>query len=288
MFTVDTVYVLATSRGTYPIEDLVRSLRWSSLSSHYTVIVDRNNKINMPDDLKDGYTILRVEGQKAKVQDQFIAGMGIKWCLDQQIAAKQFVLLDDRCLITQKGADSWALEHMEKTGMGFIGVRDRLNYEDAYSKMTPYFDMWDLPHAQFIPGPETVHEAVLFISQPLAAAFYEKNLWSGEGVDQWPLPYGPYISWIAQMLGYFQVAWGAMDDPMFPLFVCPPAKSRMQLAPHVLSSQFRVYFSAQHVLGYSEEHVREMFKKVRGEPVSPREPMRPSVSPRRTGPTEEG
>lgn len=283
MFSADTVYVIATSRGAYPATDLVRSLHWTSARDHYIVIVDRKKDVELPSDLDKGHTILTVEGD-GNVQDQFVAGTGIKWCLDQGIEARQFVVLDDKCLVMQQGLDVWALEHMTKTQVGLMGVTDRMNYSDAYSKVTALFDRWDMPHSMWVPQSETVHESVLFLSGELANALFTKNMLNPDGADQWPMPYGPFISWSAQMLGFYQVGWGHMDRPIPPLYANHTRHHRNQPAPHILNTGFKLYYSVQHVPAYSEERLRETFKRLRGEDAKEYEPIRPTVSPQPTGP----
>lgn len=282
MFKVDTVFVIATSRGAYVATDLLRSLRWSCQSSHYVVLVDRAKNVAIPDDIKDGYTLLSV-GQDTRVQDQFAAGLGLKWCCDQQVQAQQYVVLDDKCLVMQRGVDTWALEHMRKTQVGLLGVKDRLDYEDAYTKVAPLMDRWDMPHALFVPGRDTIHEAVLYLSGNLVQTLFKRNLLVPDGADQWPLPYGPFISWAAQMLGFYQVGWGHMDQQMPPLYVNHTKHSRYQPAPHILHTQFKLYYSVRHVAGYSEERLRESFKRMRGEPAKDYDPVRPTLAPQPTG-----
>jgi hypothetical protein len=283
MFEVNTVFIIATRRGSYPVLDILRSIRWSCAGSHYTVIVDRGKNVEVPEDIKDGYTILTID-QDTGAQDQFVAGLGLKWCIDKGVQADQYIMLDDKCLITQRGLDAWSLDNMQRTGLGLVGVKDRLNFEDAYAKVSPLMDRWDMPHALFLPGRETVHEAALFMSGGLIKTLFDKNLLVPEGAEQWPLPYGPFISWAAQMHGFYQVGWGHMDQPMPPLYINHTKHSRYQPAPHILNTQFRLYYSVRHVAGYSEERLRESFKKMRGEPAKDFDPVRPTVAPKPIGP----
>lgn len=286
MFAVDTVYVLPTGRDSYAVLDLLRSLRWGSRSSHYTVIVDRKKTVQLPADITDGCTVLTID-QDSEISDQFVAGLGLKWCVDNGVTAKQFVLLDDKCMVLQPGLDVWALEQLAKQQVGLLGVKDRLNYEDAYSKVAPLLAVWELPHALFTPGPETLHEAALFIASPLVQEMFKRNLLLPPNVEQWPLPYGPYISWLTQMYGLYQVAWGSMDLQMPPLYVNHTRHSRFQPAPHILNPQFKLYYSARNVMGYTEERLRESYKRMRGEQAKPFEPLRPTVSPQPIGPPSE-
>lgn len=283
MFEVNTVFVIATRRGSYPVMDLMRAIRWGSIGSHYTVVVDRSKNVEIPDDIKEGYTILTIE-QDTGAQDQFVAGLGLKWCIDQGVKADQYVVLDDKCLVMQRALDVWSLEHMRKTGVGLVGVKDRLNFEDAYAKVAPLMDRWSMPHPLFVPGRDTINEAALFMSAALVQKLFDVNLLVPEGVEQWPLPYGPFISWAAQMYGFYQVGWGHMDQSMPPLYINHTKHSRYQPAPHILNTQFKLYYSVRHVACYSEERLREAFKKMRGEVAKDYDPVRPTVAPQPTGP----
>lgn len=286
MFEVDTVFSIATSRGPYIAHDLIKSIRWSCTRPNYIVIVDRGGDVPRIPELADGYTLLTTDPHRAA--DPWLAGLGLKWAVDVGIQAKYFVVLSDECLILQQGIDAWALEHAAKTQVGLLGVRDRLNYDDAYKKCTPWFDMWDLPHTNYEPSGETVHDAAVWMSSSLVSQLFSRNLLPPNDCEQWPLPYGPFISWAAQMLGFYQVGWGHMDKRIPPLFVNHTGRSRHMPEPHVLHPQFALYYSARRCAGYSEEDLREAYKRQRGEPARSIEPFRPVVSPKPDGPTEAG
>jgi len=284
MFEVDTLFVVATRRGSYVAHDLIRSIRWSSQQSHYTVVVDLAGDVEPLEDLKDGHGIIRASVGKAA--DGFGAGLGLQWAFDKGIQARQYVILSDACLLLRQGVDTWALPHMQKTQVGLLGVIDRLNVEDAYGKCASFFDSWNAPHHNLSPGPETLHEACLWLSNGLATAMYQKGLFTPEGCENWPLPYGPYISWTAQMLGFYQVGWGHMDKRLPPLYVNHTGRARHQPEPHILSAQFLVYYSARHCVSYTEENLREAYKRMRGEPAKTVDPWKPSVSPKPLGPVD--
>ncbi|MHC4371711.1 MAG: hypothetical protein ACYSW8_29195 [Planctomycetota bacterium] len=284
---VESVFVIATSRGTYPVLDLFNSIRWSCQKPHYVVIVDRVGDVKFPDDVTEGYAILRVE-QVPETKDGFLAGAGVRWAIDKGITCKQYVLLDDACLVLQPALDSWSLEHLQKTGVGLLGVIDRLNYEDAFARCAPWMDLWNMPHAGFEPGPHSVHEAALFLSAAAASQLYQQNLLVPEGCGQWPIPYGPFISWAVQMHGQYMIGWGHMDKQMPPLFVGHSGRARFLPAPYILSTKFGLYYSLRSVISYSEEDLREAFKRMRGEVAKPITPYQPMVFPRQDGPAVMG
>jgi hypothetical protein len=281
---VETIFVIATDRGTYPVLDLFNSIRWSCQRSYYVVIVDRKGDVAFPEDLKEGYAVITSD-QSSEIATGFMCGLGARWAIDKGMACKQFVFLSDACLVMQRGLDTWSLEHMQKTQIGLLGVLDRLSYDDAYRRCAPWLDMWNMPQAAFEPGPHSMHDAVLFLSAPMAAALYQRNLLVPDGCAQWPLPYGPFISWATQMLGHYMVGWGHVDKQMPPLFVSHTGRGRFLPAPHILSPQFLLYHSLRHVPGYSEEDLREAFKKVRGEDARAITQLKPAVFPQRQGPT---
>jgi len=277
------VFVIATNREAYPVLDLFRSIQWSCQESHYVVIVDYGGNVKFPDDVKDGYAILNVK-QEGRPAEGFFRGLGIRWAIDKGIKCKQFVLLDDACLLIQPGIDTWALERFQQASVGLLGVIDRLNYEDAFRRCAAWMDLWSMPHTNFEPGPHTIHEAVSFLSWSAAMSLYQKNLLVPDGCEQWPISYGPFISWAVQMLGHYMVGWGHMDKQMPPLFVGYP-RSRLLVPPHVLSPKFGLYYSLRHMLAYSEGEIREAYKKLRGEDAKIVTPYRPAVFPQPTGPT---
>lgn len=266
MFSVDSVFVIATRRGSYPVLDLFNSIRWSCQSSFYVVVVDCREDVEFPPEITQGFTVLTA-GQEIEAEDGFMRGAGIRWAIDKGIRCKQFVLLDDACLLLQPGLDVWALERMQKSQVGLIGVVDRLSHEDAFKRCTPLMDVWNMPHSNFEPGACSVHAAALFLSASAAATLYQQNLLVPDDCGQWPIPFGPFISWAVQMYGYYMVGWGHMDKQLPPLFVSHTDRSRFLPAPHILSAKFGLYYSLRHVPGYSEEDLREMFKKMRGEDV---------------------
>lgn len=284
---VDTIFVIATRRGTYAVLDLLSSIRWSCQQSHYVVIVDGGGDVALPESVQGGYAVLQVECAPATAAG-FMRGVGIRWAIDKGMRCEQYVLLDDACLVIQPGLDAWSLGHMRKTQVGMIGVMDRLSYEDAYTRCAPWMDMWNMPQSSFEPGANSVHEAAIFLSEAAASALYSRNLLMPDRCEQWPIPYGPFISWAIQMCGYYMVCWGHMDKQMPPLFVSHTKRSRFLPAPHILSSQFSLYYSLRHVPGYSEGELREAFKKMRGEDAKAIKPYRPAVYPQPAGPTVQG
>lgn len=283
MLEVDSVFVVPTRRGSYVIEDLINSIKWSCQRSFHVIVVDLTGELSLQSTVD--CSVIR---SNSSVCSTFAGCAGVKAAVDRGIRSQQYVVLDDACLIIQPGIDTWALEHLSKTQVGLLGVVDRLNYEDAFSRCAVLFDEWDMPYHSFEPGPLSLSDAAIFLAAPVVLAMYHQGLLVPTTCVRWPLSVGVYLSWVVQMLGYYLVGWGHMDKPMPPLYVNHSGRSRFLPAPHILSPRFALYYSVRHVLGYSEEELRNAFKRVRGEPSELSEPFRPVVIPWSVGPTALG
>jgi len=286
MFEVQTVVALHASRGAYPVQDLLRAMQWGFREPWHAVVINTSGSELLLE--SNRCTILTPDLGEQKIAPGFLRGIGIKWALDESVQAKQFMLLDDACMILQPGLDQWSYEHLSKTHVGIMGVVERYHRSDAYARCTPIFDWWNLPHGEFEPDGRTLMDPAIFLSAEAAMTLYQRNLLVPDKCDQWPLGHGVYMSWVSQMLGLYQVGWGHTDKPMPPLYVHEHGNIRCQPGPHILSPSFMLYYSARHATGYSEEDLREAFKRTRGEQAKETMPMRPVVSPEQRGPTALG
>jgi len=281
MFEVDTVVTLHAGRGPYPILDLIAAIAWGFDRPYHIVVLNTGEKFDVPDNV----TVLAPDLGEKKFHPGFIRNLGVKWAIDEGVQTKQFMLLDDACMILQHGLDVWSYEQMTKTNVGILGVVEQFHRSDAYARCTPIFDLWNLPHGDFDPDGYSLCSSAVFMSAAAAMTLYQRNLLAPDRCEQWPLPHGVYLSWVTQMLGLYQVGWGHSDKPLPPLYVHEHARARCQPGPQILSPAFSLFYSARQVTGYSEEELREAFKRHRGEPAKTREPMRPVVSPTQRGPT---
>jgi hypothetical protein len=280
-----TAFCIVTSRGTYPVLDLIQSIRWSCRQFVYVVVVDKSHTVTLPQGVAD--QVLQIEHAE-NVLDGFLAGMAAKWVIDNGPQVDQFAFLSDECLVTQPGLDAWFDGVLARTQVGLLGVLDRSDYRDAYRRCAPIMDHWGMPHSSFTPDGHTLVSPVLFLSREAARTLFYRNLLFPDHCEQWPLSYGVFVSWAVQMGGLYQVGWGHTDKQMPPLFVYCQEQVRCQPAPHILSNAFMLYYSVRQVPGYSEEQLRETYKRIRGEPSQPIEPVRPVVSPQQQGPTTLG
>ena len=97
------------------------------------------------------------------------------------------------------------------------------------------------------------------------------------GLEQWPTTGGAYYSWSLQMTARRIVGWGLCDQPLPPLFVSCGNSPR--IAPTLLSDSFLLYSSAAGVPHYTEEYLREVYKRHRGEVTREIPAFAPIVSP---------
>jgi len=271
---VYTLYVISVSRGAYVADDIAASIRWTSEKPCFAIFVDLNDGIQV---LGDNGFVLMKTGLPADAEPGFHRAAAIKWAIDQGFSFKQVISMSEDCLIIGRTLDSWALDQIAKN-VGLVGVQDRLTYEDSYSSCLEMMSSWKMPHARWEVAPQTVATEFTVLSGALAAALFQCNLLIPPGCEKWPLPYGPFISWAAQMLGHFQVSWGHQDKQMPPLYCGHPGRNAFQPAPHILATRFLLYSSVRHAMNYSEEDLREIYKRLRGEPARVVQPLRPIVS----------
>jgi len=289
MFDVETVFVIATRRSSYVIEDILRSIAWSCQQAAYVIVIDRENKIKIPTDMSVGHTVLSPNNLDPTVSDAFARGVGIKWVIDKGITCKQYVGISDESLVLRQGFDTFLLSQLQKTSLGLVGVSDNMSYQAAFEHQVHFFEEWGLPHGNCTQhnNSDVLHDGMLAMSSELAMALFNSNLLQREDLGNWTLSYGAFVSWVSQMLGFYRVAWGRVNQQMPPLYV-QDSKTGCLPAPHILSERFMFYHSLREVSAYSEEHIREVFKRQRGEPAKQPDPIRPLVSPPQPNLTVQG
>jgi hypothetical protein len=275
---VDTVFIVASDRGSYVVSDIVRSIKWTCANSCYVVIVDLAKNVSLPQDMGIDYTVLNLENYS--FGSGFARNIGIKWAIDNGIRCKQFVCVSDSSLIMQPGLDMFLLKQMTKTQIGLLGVQSMWSASAEYDSVVGCLAEWDLPYSKYRPEGFHLVDSIHVISYECAKALFEANALVRNDVGKWPLSYAVFMSWVAQMLGFYQVGWGMTCKQMPPFYVNPSSRNERRLpAPHLLSTRFMFYDSLRCVEGYSEEEIREVFKIQRGEDAIRPDPMRPVVVP---------
>jgi hypothetical protein len=264
---IETLVVFATNRQGI-IADQVEAIRWSHRQSHAIVVVD--------DTLSPDHSLVRQEDNCFTIpsrvaRQRHLSGFknneGIRFALESGFDFRYVLCLDDDSLPIGRGLDDWALEQMDGTAIDLLGVRDRVNYQTHWPQVPQLLGQW-LPEAQHVKGaidlaPETVFYAVNWMSRGLVDILHGRNLLVPDGCDEWPLWPDVYISWVAQLLGAYQVSWGHMDMPRPPVYANHRNHMRFAPDPRILRRDFLVYHPIRFVTCYDEATLRSHYARVR-------------------------
>jgi hypothetical protein len=257
---VETLVVFATNRRGI-IADQVAAIHWSHALAHAIVCVDDTLERDDPLVRQDG-NFFRIPSQIASRRNLsgFKNNEGIKFALARDIDFRYVLCLDDDALPIGKGLDEWAVEKMDKTAIDQLGVRDRVNYQGYWPQIPQLLGRW-LPEAGNVSGPldlspETIFYAVNWMSRGLVDTLAERNLLVPDGCEAWPLWPDTYLSWVAMLVGGYQVTWGHMDDPKPPIY--GNHRNHMKFAPNplILRHDFLVYHPIRYVTMYDEQTLR--------------------------------
>jgi len=276
MFDVDTLFVISSKRGNYPLEDLLAAIAWTcTTGSHYTVVVDETGTLEHLEG-GDRFQILHSD-LPGEVDSGFHRAAGLKWAIDQKIAYKQVIMMADTCLIATQTMDSFFMEHIQRDQIGMIGVRSRRTYEKEWQDAQNQLFEWRLPIEAWERRPASLNDDFLILSGRFAAALYGRGLLVPDGCDKWPATFGSYISWLCHMLDFYVIGWGFEDKALPPIYV-NHCHGQYLPPPHLLGNQFLVFSPANAVLSYSEGDLREMYKQRRGERAREVAKFQPVVS----------
>lgn len=270
MVDVDTLFVISSARGAYALDDIVSGIEMFNPSGSYLiVIVDEVGQITA---IGSERCRLVHADPAQELQPGFKRAQGLLWAIEQGVAYKQVIMLDDSCLVRGGPLGDFWLEQLQD-GVGVIGVGDTLGRQRAWSLSTDLFYEWQLPHQAFERPPIALADAFLVLHPQFVGVLYQKNLLLPAGADRWCTSYGAYISWVAQMLNFYVVAWGYTNKTLPPLFVWP-ADTTVP-APQIIADRFMIFSPVGSVSGYSESDIRELFKRQRGEPSREIPPFKP-------------
>lgn len=259
MFKVDSLFVCCVDNH-YTAFDQIEAIKWCCTHTSHVAIVDTSEQPIHPPGDYEGYSFIRATGH---YDTGWMALAAIKALLDREALFGQALLLGQYALPIGRGLDSWAANQI-KSGAGVLGVEDRYCYYEAFSSCSPLFAEWSLPHELFEdpPSTKTVAEGFQVVSGALLHDMFNRLLLPPPSCAEWRLPFGVFLSWVAQMLNYEQRLIGHMDKPLPPLYVST-LRQRHLPAPHILSSEFKLYYSLNRVPGYSVFDLRQGYKRMR-------------------------
>lgn len=276
MFNTTTLLVVSATKDPQNAEDVVNGMRWACTEPLVSVVVTEGQ--HYPPTIDEAKRIIRVgSGLAPEVPGCFHRGVGVRAALQCGVTFRQLMLLADTCLVLTKGLDTWFSAHADAAHLGCVGVLERREYTEEFRKAIPCFIAWGMPHQAWERPPMTLADDVLLLPQAAVGRLQEAKLLVPEEsqLAQWPTHGGAYYPWALQMLGLRAVGWGLTDQAMPPLFV---SSGKERLAPMLLSDRFALYSSVRDVPHYSEEYLREAYKKARGESTMTLPTFKPIVS----------
>jgi hypothetical protein len=266
---VETLIVFATNRRGI-IEDQVDAIRWSHNLPHAVVCVD--------DTLEKDDPMIRQDGNFFRIPSQlpghrnlsgFKNNEGIAFALNSDIDFRYVLCLDDDALPIGRGLDDWAIRQMDTTAIDLLGVRDRVNYQPWWPQVPGLLGRW-MPEALNVSGPldlnpETIFYAINWMSRPLVDVLASRGLLVPDGCEEWTLWPDVYISWVAQLLGAYQVTWGQMDDPKPPIYGNHRNHMKFAPSPAILRRDFLIYHPIRFVTMHDEASLRDHYAARRRE-----------------------
>ncbi len=260
---VKTLFIVCAHRGSSQVLDLVESIRWSCQDSSFTLLVDECACLQLPGD-GETYATLAMSNGSDDMHRGFRQLAAIYFAVNRGWQFERVVMLSDDSLLIGRGFDAWLAKAMSENTAGLLGVEDRLNYEDAFPTISQLLSEWAVPHEHWEapPSPKTVQPACYALSRALVDKLYERRLLPPEGYNRWPLGFGCYLSWVAQMLEFYQALWGHMDRAKPPLYV-NYHHGRYLPAPQILSPAFLLFHSLRGVTGYTESELRDGYRQFR-------------------------
>jgi len=263
MYDVDTLFIISSARGEYPLADLLAGIEFGCPSgSHFTVVVDESGTLDTLPGTEGKFQILRSDLPEGTAAG-FHRAAGLRWAIEQGMAYRQVIMLSDTCLICAQPVDAFFLDQTQKDQIGMIGVRDRTNRDQDWRNAATMLFELKVPTDAWERQPVNVVDDVLILAGRFVAVMHQKGLLVPTNCETWPSTYGAYVSWVCQMMGFYLVSWGYMDKSLPPLYV-NKAHGNFLPAPQLLN-QMLIYSDVTKVLSYSEGDIRELFKANRGE-----------------------
>jgi hypothetical protein len=272
----ETLAVFCTNRGDYVLRDHVDAIHWAHRRPHVIVVVDDTRAQDAPVESGtsrhgDGtHHIIPSKVAKTTHLSGFKTYEGIRWAMDRGLKFVACLSVDDDAMPIGRGLDDWALPLMERTAIDLLGVEDRVSYQQNWRAICEALARW-IPEARnpkWVDDlrPEGVFFAVNWMSYGLCQAMHERSLLVPAGCNNWRTWPDVYITYVAQLLGFYTVLHGHMDDPKPPLYANHRNHMRFAPDPRILRESFLIYHPIRFVAKHGEEELRRHYAALRGSP----------------------
>lgn len=251
-----TLYVLSTSRGPDFVRSWIDSLHTSGLLSWGTALVlGEQGQLGAPGS-RDDYLLLPPDPTLDRCPVGFRWNRCLQWAIDQDVDFDQALCLPDTAVILGPGLDEW-LSSQLAPGPVLVGAAEAWRPPEADPEALGLLAEWGLPYASWAVAPHIVHAGPLGLARTFLQELFDRLALVPPGVERWPLTYGCFMSWAAQILDRPYTCWGSVEQPTPPLYLFPVEAPRLAPAPANLDRAYRLFYPTTHVLGYAEADVQE-------------------------------
>lgn len=259
-----TLYVLHSTRAASVVADNVAAVKWTSRYPAKIVLVTTKKKADEYDDVgADMMVTVDVPESKDLVDFRFNAG--IRVAVDKGVNFDQVICLRDTAICFNQGVDKWFSDYFYNNEADLIGAADQQCYAENFLQITDLLAQWHMPHDawEYAPSTFTVSSAAFAMSARFAKELMYYNLLLPERFVEWPLPYSCYMSWACQLMHFHHVLIGTPERPEPPLYITDDSFGSFNPSPHVLDSEFLIYYCLRKIRGYNEQTVRQWCRETR-------------------------
>lgn len=271
---VDSLVVFCTNRGDYILRDHIDALHWAHNRPHVIVAVDDTRPLDEPVESGDSpygpgvHHVIPSRVAKGKVHLCGFKNLeAIQWALEAGVDFEVCLSVDDDAFPIGRGVDDWAVPTMARTAIDLVGAQDRVSYQNDWRRICGALARW-IPEArnpQWIDDvtPQGIFFAIVWMSRQLCDEMRRRDILVPPGYDQWGTWPDVYISYIAQLLGFYTVCWGHMDAPRAPIYANHRNHVRSAPEPRILRDDFLLYHPLRYVNHYDEETLRRWYAALR-------------------------
>jgi hypothetical protein len=260
-----TLYVTHSDRAPDVVTDGIAAARWASQHTCLTLVVVAPGQAELY--AKCGADLV-LESSLTPARDDLLDFRfyeGIKYAIDCAVEFEQVICFRDDAMFLQRGVDDLISRTFYKETADLLGVADRHYYGENFMQLGRLFSQWRVPHEVWDKPPQTftAHSAVFALTHKLARELFYRRLLTPPRLDEWPLSFGAYASWICQLLLMPQLLRGSIDRPAPPFYVNDGWGGAYNPPPYLLHPNIALYWSLRRIAGYSESETRTWCRSFR-------------------------
>jgi hypothetical protein len=105
--------------------------------------------------------------------------------------------------------------------------------------------------------------AVVWMSRQLCGEMAGRGILVPPGYEHWGAWPDVYVSYVAQLLAFYTVLWGHMDDPRPPIYANHRNHVRSAPSPMILREDFLIYHPIRYVNQHDEATLRRRYSRLR-------------------------